>query len=504
MNIAAIVNLLNKEFGYSIDTRIYEYITVWRDWWEGYHRPFHSYQEIGPEGETIHRKIYTMRMAKKVCEDWASILMNGNTSIEFEDETTSKYMLGDDETGEGGLLNTLNFWDEFSNLIEMSFFSGTGAALLRIENMELDGDKILQSRESHFRLDYLPADHIIPLTVKGKKVIEAAFASDVLNGGESFVYLEMHRLSHGEYIIENRYYRDKDGVLCPADLPGGVQPIIHTGSAIPHFAILRPNAVKNIDYGQGMGISIYADALDQLQSIDLAYNNFSRDFKLGGKKVFYDQTLIRYDMKGRAITPDDIAQQLFMQVGDGQDTQGGNPLTEYNPSLRVQENTDGIQAALDYLSFKVGFGTKHYQFNSGSIVTATQYHGDKQELVQHASKHALSVDAAVKGILRAILYEAKDICGAPVDPETQITVKFDDAYIVDPETQKESDRQDVRDGLLMPWEFRVKWYGESEEEAKTILSEKNKNLENPFGFLERSPDPIQEAQQPSDTQTGDV
>ena len=159
---------------------------------------------------------------------------------------------------------------------------------------------------------------------------------------------------------------------------------------------------------------------------------------------------------------------------------------------------------MDYLSFKVGFGTKHYQFNSGSIVTATQYHGDKQELVQHASKHALSVDAAVKGILRAILYEAKDICGAPVDPETQITVKFDDAYIVDPETQKESDRQDVRDGLLMPWEFRVKWYGESEEEAKTILSEKNKNLENPFGFLERSPDPIQEAQQPSDTQTGDV
>ena len=31
--------------------------------------------------------------------------------------------------------------------------------------------------------------------------------------------------------------------------------------------------------------------------------------------------------------------------------------------------------------------------------------------------------------------------------------------------------QEVRDGLMAKWEYRVKWYGETENEAKKIISE---------------------------------
>ena len=62
---------------------------------------------------------------------------------------------------------------------------------------------------------------------------------------------------------------------------------------------------------------------------------------------------------------------------------------------------------LDYLSFKCGLGTKHYQFNAGSIVTATQYTGDKQELIQNAAKHYIPVEAALKAVV-------KDALGPPL------------------------------------------------------------------------------------------
>ena len=65
-----------------------------------------------------------------------------------------------------------------------------------------------------------------------------------------------------------------------------------------------------------------------------------------------------------------------------------------------------------------------------------------------------------------------------INPETDIKISFDDGYIVDPETQKEIDRQDVRDGIMTKVEYRVKWYGDSETEARAALGE----TVDPFGF----------------------
>ena len=48
------------------------------------------------------------------------------------------------------------------------------------------------------------------------------------------------------------------------------------------------------------------------------------------------------------------------------------------------------------------------------------------------------------------------------------TVCFDDSIIEDSGTERERDRQDVRDGLMQKWEYRVKWYGEDEATAKAM------------------------------------
>ncbi len=167
-------------------------------------------------------------------------------------------------------------------------------------------------------------------------------------------------------------------------------------------------------------------------------------------------------------------QQLFVSVGDSLVDENGkqNAVQEYNPALRVSENKDGIQAQLDYLSFKVGFGTKHYQFNAGSIVTATQYIGDKQELVQNAAKHYIVIADALKTIVRAILWAGREVLGQPVNPDAQVTVNFEDSYIIDKEAERERDRQDVRDVFMLPEEYRAKWYGETLEEARKTLGQK--------------------------------
>ncbi len=467
MNIGAIIDLLNKERKYNLSADFYGHIDIWRDWWRGFYKPFHEFHELNGD-QRVTRKMFTLKLAKKVCEDWASILLNEKTTIVIDDAASSEFIQGKD--GTCGVFGENDFWQLANSLVERAFYSGTGAFVVKLDGMVLQGESIIKSPLANVRIDYLTAHNIIPLTIRNKKITEAAFVSEVFEHGKKYLYLEVHDLTDKGYRITNRYFSYENEQLKEQPVPAGVLPVINTGSDIPLFAIFSPNLVNTFSHANGLGMSVYAHALDNLMGVDLAFNNFCRDFKLGGKKVFYSERLTRVDEDGNRITPDDVMQQLFSTVEAPLDENGRNRLmTDYNPDLRVQDNKDGIQAQLDYLSFKCGFGTKHYQFNAGSIVTATQYMGDKQELVQNASKHYIVIEKALKQLIRAILWAGKEILGQPVNPDANVTINFEDGFIIDKEAERQRDLQEMRDGILQKWEFRSKWYGEDEATAKKMV-----------------------------------
>ncbi len=468
MNIQPIIDLLNKEKQYNLSSDYYSKVDVWRDWWKGFYKPFHQYTEL--TGDNVKtRELYTLKMAKKVCEDWASILLNEKTEIVVNDEKSNKFL--HDSKDKNGILDKNDFWQLGNSLVEKAFYSGTGAFVLKIDGMKLQEESVIKSPDANIRIDYLTAHNIIPLTIRNGKVTEVAFASEIFKRGKKYIYLETHELENDKYKITNRYFSNNDGQLKEESLPKEILPVINTGIDIPLFAIFSPNIVNTIPNSNGLGMSIFAQAVDNLKGVDLAFNNFCRDFKLGGKKVFYSESLIRTDLNGNKITPDDMMQQLFTTVEAPLDENGKNKMiTEYNPDLRVQANKDGIQAHLDYLSFKVGFGTKHYQFNGSTIVTATQYSGDKQELIQNAAKHYIVIEKALQQIVRAILWAGKEILGQPVNPDAQVTVNFEDSYIIDKESERQRDLQEIRDGIMQKHEYRMKWYGEDEATAKKMVA----------------------------------
>ncbi|MDO4541484.1 MAG: hypothetical protein Q4C00_01460, partial [Bacillota bacterium] len=78
---------------------------------------------------------------------------------------------------------------------------------------------------------------------------------------------------------------------------------------------------------------------------------------------------------------------------------------------------------------------------------------------------------------------AKNILGEPVDPEAAITVNFDDSYIIDKESERLRDLQEVRDGIKQKYEYRMKWYGEDEETAKAMTSAGSEITFGKAGYL---------------------
>lgn len=464
-----IISWINSNFGYNISNKYYEYIDNWLDWWRGYHEPFHRY--FHNNGKTLlQRDLYSLKMGKKVCEDWASILLNSKTKIVIDDEDTDNFVQGFKETG--GVLSSNAFWVQANRLIEKAFATGTGAVVLHTNGMKISNGHINPSPEARIKLNYISADKIIPLSVDNGNITEVAFASEQVIRGKKYIDLELHTLENGSYVISNYRFENDNGYLKPTELCKGLATKIYTDDNTPWFAIVEPNIENDIKYTNGLGISVLNGALDALKAVDLCFNNFCSDFYLGAKKVFMKKDLCEITDDGTVIAPDDVNQKLFTYVDlplteDGKSTL----LQEFNPALRTDENTKGVQSALDYLSFKAGLGNKHYQFNSGSIVTATQYTGDKQDLIQNAHKHYIVVEEFLLTLIRSIIRIGKNVIGANISEDAKVEIVFDKSVIIDEKAERVQDSQDVRDGIMPKWEYRMKWYGNTEDEAKAIIAE---------------------------------
>lgn len=479
MNITRFIEYLNKTRGWDLQPSYYAEIDQWKQWWKGSYPPFHTVKDCWLDGTVHPRAMASLRMPKRACEDWANLLLNDKTTVTVEHAASSEWLLGKDGSQTGGQLGRLGFWPAANRLVELAFRSGTGAFVLSAEGLNAAEGRVQPTPGAALQLDCLPAECILPITVRHGRILEAAFASEVTEGGRRCIYLQTHRLEGGQYRIHNDYFTAADGggepAYRPAPRPAGVPAAFGTGSALPWFAAFSPAAVKNLDGGPGLGMAVFSEALDQARQCDLAFDNYCRDLYLGGKKVFYNRSLLKAQRgeDGRTCyaAPDALRQQLFVQP-EGGDPDAPDEWHEYNPDLRVEANSRAVQDALNYFGFKCGLGCHHWRFTGdGAVKTATEYAGDRQDMVQQANRHQIGIEAALLQLFRSMLDMGKRLLGAPVDPDTKITINWDDSYITDAETRRAQDKADALDGFLPKYRYNMEWRGMSEEEARAAVAE---------------------------------
>ena len=165
------------------------------------------------------------------------------------------------------------------------------------------------------------------------------------------------------------------------------------------------------------------------------------------------------DEHGNVFTPDDVAQQLFVTLGDG-DFSDNPMITEHNPDLRTAENGEAVQCQLNYLSFRCGLGCHHYAFTASdgrAKLTATQYMGERQDMRQNAVKHQKNVERFLRRVIRALLWLGKTQYALPIEAGAPIRLVFDDAYFADSDSERARDLSEVQAGVMTAEEFRKKW-----------------------------------------------
>ena len=380
-------------------------------------------------------------MAKAVAEDWANLALNEKVGIALKRKSAEKRVWS--------VLDANQFRVRGNQLLEQAFALGTGAFVERKE-----GDEV--------KIDYIRAGMVYPLAWDNGRITQCAFGSERTVKQEKQVYLNIHTLARGHYVIENHLFRRNGTALTEIALPDDVKERVETKSPTPLFQIIRPNIANNFAPDCPLGISVYANALDQLEGLDLVYDSYCNEFRLGKKRITVPVTMARMAMEeDGSVTPvfDDNDTEFYAIPSVDQ---GENKIEEHNMELRYEAHEAGVQTALNLLSFKCGMGRDRYNFKDGEVKTATEVVSEKSDLFQSLKKHELLLEGALIGMAQAVA----ELLGLG---EQEVTVNFDDSIIEDTGAEKLRFLQEIRDGVRQKWEYRVRFFGEDEATAKSMV-----------------------------------
>lgn len=461
MSNAVIIKL--NELGYTtIPDSFYSKVYEWKSWYQGDVKGFHDYTVQNGERQVKCRR-YSLGMGKKLCEDWGNLLMNEKVQITLEGQKEQEFI--------DLVLTENNFTVKANEMQEMKSALGTVAYVPRVIGQEIsESGDIVPGNASGIVLDYVTIENIYPLSWQNGYISECAFSSEVTRGGKDYLYLQIHRREdNGNYVIENRIYRYDNEQLADEQLVNvkgfeNIPPVVHTGSDKRQFVIDRPNIANNVNYLLPTGIAVYANAIDVLQGVDIAYDSYVNEFKLGKKRIMVKPSAAQYLDGTPAFDPDDVVFYVMPE-----DTEDGAVVTPIDMTLRTAEHNTGIQDQLNILSSKCGFGETYYRFDGGSVATATQVISENSTMFRTIKKMEIVLEQALVELCRILLRLGNTAMNAGLNEDVEISIDFDDSIIEDKQTDFSRDMQLLSAGIMNDWEFRMKWMNEDEVTAKAAL-----------------------------------
>lgn len=437
--------------GYNISslTKSMRDVDLYASWYNGIVESFHKYYVFNGD-KKIHKTRYSMNLPKKICENFADLIMNTKTSITISNDRSSEEL--------SKIFDANNFYVKANQAIEKTFAMGLGAFLLSLD------------KNLGIKIQFVDAKNIIPLTFDNYGISECAFVSDETSiDGDQAKYVQVHRLdSNNCYVINNyKFVVGKSGDLTQIN-SDEIAKDVKTNSSTSWYSILKPNVVNNLDLESPFGLPIFANALDTIKSLDIIYDSFVNEIQNGRKRLFVTSEALKVNSSGQlshAFDPNDVVFYLL----EGNFSNDNKYVQEVNGDLRINELSLALQTNLEILSMKLGLGRDYYRLGETGVErTATEVVAANSDLFRTIHKHEILVKSCLSNFVKAIQEVAKNYFSLNIDGD--IFVDFDDSVIESDSALREQDRLDVAMGVMPLSEYRSKWYGEDIETAREMIS----------------------------------
>lgn len=483
-------------------------IFIWKWIYKGYYKAWHLVPAPTILNPNATRKMAHMNTGKSVCAELASLVFGDCVEINVTREGWNSE--DPDPLGEfvTDVLRKNAFSTKMQEHCEQALALGGGAIKVWFEPRHNDQGAIIPG-EGDMRIGYAMADQFVPTAWDNARVTEGVFISRVAKDGYYYTRLEWHKWNGETYVITNELYRadmekgerpdttqDILGVRVPLSdvYPMLAEETTFKGLEQSLFTYYRTPIANNLDDNSPLGVSMYANALDTLRSIDTVYDSLLCEFRLGKKRIIVPANAVRTvvdPVSGKPIRYFDANCEAYEALNT--DTPDQLKVQDNSMELRVEEHVAALNAYLNILCLQTGLSLNTFSFSTGGgMKTATEVVSENSKTyktvktVQHQIKPA--VEALVRGIITvASLYDVKwqgQSVAAMASGGYNVAVTFDDGITQDRQTNINEGMALVGQGILSKYTFLTDpKYGQgltpeqATQELERIKSEQSGRIE---------------------------
>lgn len=399
-----------------------------------------------------------MQLAKKICEDWADILYNVNCSVSVEDDRSNKELQE--------ILKNNSWWLLINQACEKAFATGTIALTVHKE------------ADNRISLEMIDVEKIFPLSWQNGRCTECAFVTYTKEQKRTYAIVSIHyKGTDGKYLIENHKYElDSEGGILQDVFEtngeevalGDTEKLFRTESEKPWFVLISPAIAENIFdndyYDYPLGISVFANAIDGLKTVDDCFDALDTEINLGRKRIFASESLFE-NIDGQEIFD---ARDCVYKLPQGIEQK--DLFMPENSELRVPQIVEALNTALSTVSNLVGMGKEMYKFDIATMSTAAQVYSTNSELKRKLDKNITRLENELYDIVNGIIDASNRFSGTNINPEG-LVIKFDMAQFENEDSKSQRKLREKEAGLISAVEYRMEVFGEDEEMAVKRIQE---------------------------------
>ena len=442
--------------GYAMPPDMSSHIEQWYQWYTAEH-PFYTERYLGVDGRSHKRHKLSLRPARRVCREWASLIAN-DMQVQCESKGANDWIRRYcEETG---------LFVLFQRGIERAFAMGTGAMALWFD---------VREDSTVVRVRRYDAKMVIPLTWDEDGTTECAFCTRVTVKGKEAVQMQLHAMDPATrtYHIVTMVWKGARR-LSAEEL--GIIEDFDTGCRTPTFCLLSPAIDNTVQDTSPYGVSVFHDAIDTMRMLDTAWTALYDETDLLRAVLMLPDSMIdvTVDEEGnKRPVPFGEREQRLYRLTESPVTEAGKPFA-FAPAMRTESIHKVYADACAALGDECGFGSQYFQPDkSGGLKTATEVSADNSALMRNIRNHENALGKELGRLLTALCECAREKCGASTieaDPEP-VTVVWDDSIITDTQTEKAQMLSEIAAGVVPKWMYLKTFYGMSDEEAKLAAPE---------------------------------
>ncbi|HCJ4349402.1 TPA: phage portal protein [Listeria innocua] len=459
----------------------YKNIDMWKRLYQGHYAEWHNLN-YEHNGNPVNRRQLSMNLPKVTAKYMSKLLFNEKVKINIDDEAAEEFVLN--------VLKTNGFTKNMERYIE--YGEAMGGFVIKVYH---DGNK-------NVKVSFATADCMYPLSNDSENVDECVIANSFHKNNKYYTLLEWNEWQGDVYTVTTELYQSDDpnelGTKVSLKLLfNDIEPIVPLPPLTrPTFIYIKPNIANNKNLTSPLGISIYANALDTLKTLDLMFDSYYQEFKLGKKKVLVPSSFVKtaVNLDGSTTQYFDSTDEAFFLYQGDQDADGKS-VKDISVEIRSTEFIESINAMLRIYAMQVGLSAGTFTFDENGLKTATEVVSEKSETYQTKNSHSQLIEQGIKEMIVSILEVGKFIeaySGDVVELDT-ITVDFDDSIAQDEDTTinryttaKNQGMIPLKIALQRAWNITdaeaEEWKEEIEKDGQSSLPEND--LSGLFGDIE--------------------